>query len=135
MNTYQFKYHDEFQLEGLSPDQLRRLEYIDRLLDDRFIEYDPAYLQSLSDAELRDLVGMLPKPCVATPVSAKPARFVNPYPVVKYKATIWHQGRTVSLGWFMSEQVRDEAVTMAKTMRNLGVPLEAIRESVQRMTK
>jgi hypothetical protein len=54
---------------------------------------------------------------------------------VKHKATIWHQGRTVALGWFMSEQVRDEAVTMAKTMRQLGIPLEMIREAVQRMTR
>jgi len=151
MSTYTFKYHDEFELEGLSPEQLTRLEHIDRLLADRSVDHDPDYLRSLSDAELRDLVSMLPKPRIAAPAddpvlapvtyapahrkAPKPVRWVNPYPVVKYRAQMWTNGRNVNLGSFYTEQVRDEAVTMAKAMRDLGIPLETIREAVQRMTR
>lgn len=138
MSTYQFKYHDPHQYEGLSPDQLLRLEYIDRLLDDKLVDHDPSYLQSQTDEELAMLVSMLPKPRPVAPAQvapAKPARWVNPYPVVKYRAQVWINGANVNLGSFLSEQVRDEVVAMAKSMRSLGLPIEAIRESVQRMSK
>ena len=54
---------------------------------------------------------------------------------VKHKAVFWCDGRTVSLGYFLNEVTRDEVVTMAKTLRNMGIPLDTIREAVQRMTR
>jgi hypothetical protein len=140
MITYQFKYHDPHQCEGLSPDQLLRLEHIDRLRDDRLVDHDPSYLQSLSNEELSVLVSMLPKPRTTEPAAPVPYAV----PVIKQrtvstcktqKAALWFKDRMVTLGWFSNEQARDEAVTMAKAMRSLGLPLEAIREAVQRMTK
>lgn len=138
MTAHHFKYHDPHQLEGLTLEQLRRLEHIDRLRDDRLVDHDPAYLQSLSDDELTILVSMLPKPRTAEPVPSapvKPVRWVNPYPVTKYRAQVWIDGRNINLGSYLNEITRDEVVTMAKSMRSLGLPIEAIREAAQRMAK
>jgi len=86
------------------------------------------------------LVSMLPKPRpiaqrapIDPVVRAKSLRRVNLPPVVKYRAQVWIDGRNVNLGSFLTEQVRDEAVALAKSMRAIGLPIEAIREAVRRM--
>ena len=58
---------------------------------------------------------------------------LNPYFIVRHKATLWYKGRTVTLGRFLSEQVRDEAVEMGKTLRNMGFDIDTIRETVNRL--
>ncbi len=62
------------------------------------------------------LVPMVPKP---KPFYSAP-RTVSP---LRYKATVWENGRSVSLGWFMTESVRDEVVAEAKRLRSIGLPV------------
>lgn len=136
---YQFKYHDSFDLEGMTDAELRRAELRDRILD--LPEYDEIDVTALRAMSEQELMALLAPYCTEAPkrapidpvVRAKPLRRVNLPPVVKYRAQVWLDGRNVNLGSFLTEQVRDEAVTLAKSMRAIGLPLEAIREAVRRM--
>lgn len=136
---YQFKYHDSYDLEGMSEAELRRAELRDRILDmPEYDEIDVTALRAMSEQELLALLAPYrteaPKRTPIDPVvRAKPLRRPGLPAVVKHKATMWHQGRTVALGWYLTKQVRDEAVTLAKSMRAIGLPLEAIRDAVRRM--
>lgn len=136
---YQFKYHDSYDLEGMSEAELRCAELRDRILDlPEYDEIDVSELNRMSEQELLALLAPYrteaPKREPIDPVvRAKPLQRSSLPPVVKHKATIWYQGRTVALGWYLTQQVRDEAVTLAKSMRAIGLPLEAIREAVRRM--
>lgn len=136
---YQFKYHDSYDLEGMSEAELRCAELRDRILDlPEYDEIDVSELNRMSEQELLALLAPYrteaPKRAPIDPVvRAKPLQRASLPPVVKYKATIWYQGRTVALGWYLTQQVRDEAVTLAKSMRAIGLPLESIREAVRRM--
>lgn len=136
---YQFKYHDSYDLEGMSEAELRCAELRDRILDlPEYDEIDVSELNRMSEQELLALLAPYrteaPKRAPVDPVvCAKPLQHASLPPVVKYKATIWYQGRTVALGWYFTQRVRDEAVTLAKSMRAIGLPLESIRKAVHRM--
>lgn len=124
----------------MTHDTLTHLANLERLRHDPAIDYSEEQLDELTPEDAAILVSMLPKPApvvqrapVDPVVRAKPLRRASLHPVVKYKATMWYQGRTVALGWFLTQQVRDEAVTLAKSMRAIGLPLESIRDAVRRM--
>lgn len=136
---YQFKYHDSYDLEGMSEAELRRAELKDRILDlPEYDNLDIFALNRMSEQEMRDLLGPRradpPKRAPIDPVvRAKPLRRSSLPPVVKHRAQVWIDGRNVNLGSFLTEQVRDEALALAKSMRAIGLPLETIREAVHRM--
>jgi hypothetical protein len=140
MSTYQFKYHDAWQIEAASPEQLKRLEWIDRLLDDQSVEHDPAHLDSLSDEDLRVLVGMLPGQRKPAPPAApradpgplipirgdvvkRPKRVKLDPSIPRYRAALWVNGQSVHLGYYYTEEVRDEEVAAAKLRRDMGLPI------------
>lgn len=136
---YQFKYHDSYDLEGMTDAELRRAELRDRILDlPEYDEIDVSELNRMSEQELLALLAPYhteaPKRAPIDPmVRAKPLRRPSLPPVVKHRAQVWIDGRNVNLGSFLTEQVRDEAVALAKSMRAIGLPLKAIREAVRRM--
>ena len=124
----------------MNHDTATHLANLERLRHDPAIDYTEEQLETMTPEDAAVLVSMLPKPKpVAQPapidpvVRAKPLRRPGLPAVVKHKATMWHQGRTVALGWYLTQQVRDEAVALAKSMRAIGLPLEAIRDAVRSM--
>lgn len=136
---YQFKHHDSYDLEGMTEAELRCAELRDRVLT--MPEYDEIDVHELNRMNEQELLALLapyrteaPKRAPVDPVvRAKPLQRANLPPVVKHRAQVWIDGRNVNLGSFLTEQVRDEAVTLAKSMRAIGLPLEAIRDAVRSM--
>lgn len=124
----------------MNHDTATHLANLERLRHDPAIDYTEEQLETMTPEDAATLVSMLPKPRpiaqrapIDPVVRAKPLQRSSLPPVVKHKATLWYQGRTVALGWYLTQQVRDEAVTLAKSMRAIGLPLESIREAVRRM--
>ncbi len=141
---YHFKHYYDHETDGLSETQLQHLELVDRALSKPELRHlTSRQLERMTDESIINLLSGAPskqprpprdpKPVQTAP--AKPARWVNPYPVARYRAQVWCDGRPVFLGYFLNEVTRDEVVTMAKGMRDIGLPLDAIREAVQRMTR
>jgi hypothetical protein len=134
---HQFTHFQPWELEGLTPAQLRIHELVDRVMsraEYKHLEY--GQLMKRNESSLLALLGESKPPKIKErQVVRRMATRPDIPPCVKYKAVFWCDGRTVALGYFLNEITRDEAVTMAKTLRNMGIPLDAIREAVQRMTR
>lgn len=125
--THDWKHYDLDELEGLDPDEMRRRMLIDIALDaPHLVHLEPEHITRLTSPELQALLdGAGPRNRagqVKIPRPVKQSRQRVPAPR-RYKATIWHEGRTVALGWFLTEQVRDEVVTAARQRRAMGLPV------------
>lgn len=136
-HPHTFAHYDEHELHGKTFEQMNHLMYVDRVLSDpRHNLIDPMDLECMTDEQLRDMLGA----DVEVVKKPKPAKLPNPYPSappperprytaprtispLRYKATVWEKGRSVSLGWFMTESVRDEVVAEAKRLRSIGLPV------------
>lgn len=131
-HPHAFAHHDEQALEGMTFEQLNHMMYVDVAMSDkRLAHIDPMDLERMSDDKLRSLL--------ADDSPVRPVKRANPFPAVieqkvplkrapprypvppRYKAQIWYQGKNHSLGWFLTEQVRDEVVRDAKLLRNMGL--------------
>lgn len=137
-HPHTFEAFSRLDLDGCSFAELNHLVYVDRVLSDpRYKDTaEVSMLERMTDEQLRDMLGedveVVEKP--------KPAKLLSPYPAappperprytaprtvspLRYKATVWEKGRSVSLGWFMTESVRDEVVAEAKRLRSMGLPV------------
>lgn len=124
----------------MNHDTATHLANLERLRHDPAIDYTEEQLETMTPDDAAILVSMLPKPRpivhpapIDPVVRAKPLRRSSLPPVVKHRAQVWIDGRNVNLGSFLTEQVRDEAVTLAKSMRAIGLPIEAIRDAMRSM--
>lgn len=124
----------------MNHDTATHLANLERLRHDPAIDYTEEQLETMTPEDAAILVSMLPKPRpivhpapVDPVVRTKPLRRPSLPAAVKYRAQVWVDGRNVNLGSFLTQQVRDEAVTLAKSMRTIGLPLESIRDAVRRM--
>lgn len=138
-HPHEFTHYDDRALDGLSFAHLNHLMYVDRVMcDPRHEHRSDIELERMSDDQLRALLGdgePLRKR-KAAPVSLFPAlpreRVKRPLkhdPVPpRYKAQIWWQGKNHSLGWFLTEQVRDEVVTDAKALRAMGLDPRIVQQ-------
>lgn len=137
-HPHEFTHYDDRALDGLSFAELNHLMYVDRVLcDPRHSERSDIELERMSDDDLRAMLGesepvkprkraRLPHMPPLVPVIPKPKPFYSAPRTVsplRYKATVWENGRSVSLGWFMTESVRDEVVAEAKRLRSIGLPV------------
>ncbi len=138
-HPHEFTHYDDRALDGLSFAHLNHLMYVDRVMcDPRHEHRSDIELERMSDDQLRALLGdgePLRKR-KAAPVSLAPTmprekvkRPLKHDPVPpRYKAQIWWQGKNHSLGWFLTEQVRDEVVTDAKALRAMGLDPRIVQQ-------
>lgn len=138
-HPHEFTHYDDRALDGLSFAQLNHLMYVDRVMcDPRHEHRSDIELEHMSDDQLRAMLGdgePLRKR-KASPVSLAPAmprekvkRPLKHDPVPpRYKAQIWWQGKNHSLGWFLTEQVRDEVVDDAKALRAMGLDPRIVQQ-------
>ena len=141
-HPHEFTHYDDRDLEGHSFSELNHLMYIDRVLcDPRYEHLSDVELDRMTDDQLRALLGAseparkrkakppaaqyfapaLPREKIKRPLKHDP---VPP----RYKAQIWWQGKNHSLGWFMTEQVRDEVVHDAKVLRSMGLDPRIVQQ-------
>lgn len=139
--SHTFGYFTRHDLEDLAPNELEHWALIDQvMLSPHHKETaDVSMLERMSDDQLRALLVDDVKPVKVKPSNPFPARASEPAPVIpqvrervlpewrrallRYKAQLWHDGKPVHLGYFMSEQVRDEAIAAAKLRRSMGLPI------------
>lgn len=135
-----FGYFKPRDLEDLSPTEMEHWALIDQvMLSPRHKDTaDVSMLEQMSDDQLRALLDDV-KPSKVKPSNPFPPREPEPPAVIpqvrervlpewrqamrKYKAQIWHEGKPVHLGYFMTEQVRDEAIAAARVRRDMGLPV------------
>lgn len=140
---YDFKEYDDFEVAHKPIEVRRHLMYVDMAMAKPSMrDFDPMALERMSDAELIELLGAdikvkKPEPVkIANPFPVQPAkprekikRLPRHEPVPpRYKANIWYQGKSHSLGWFMTEQVRDEVVADAKALRAMGLDPRIVQQ-------
>lgn len=141
-HPHEFTHYNDRALDGLSFSEMNHLMYVDRVMcDPRHEHRSDIELERMSDDQLRALLGdsepvrkrraatVSPFPAQPSPPREKLRRLPRHEPVPpRYKAQIWYQGKNHSLGWFLTEQVRDEVVTDAKNLRNMGLDPRIVKQ-------
>lgn len=137
---YDFREYDGYEVAHEPLEVRRHLMYVDMAMGKPSLrDFDPMALERMSDADLIELLGadIKPKPVdIASPFPVQPAKprekikrapRHEPTPP-RYKANIWYQGKSHALGWFMTEQVRDEVVADAKALRAIGLDPRIVQQ-------
>lgn len=137
-HPHTFEYFTESDLDGCGFVELNHLAYIDRIMMlPRYKDAEVSTLERMSDDQLRAMLSNEPAPAKpAAPVAPRAPVQGSPIPRVRprtlpewreaiprYRAQLWHEGKPVHLGYFMTEQVRDEEVAAAKLRRDMGLPI------------
>ena len=126
-HAHSFTHYDEHELRGKTFEQLNHLMYVDRVLSDpRHNLIDPMDLEGMSDDELRAmLVDSTPvrvAPVTSAP-AVKPLRVRIDPTIPRYRAAVWANGQSLHLGYYYTEELRDQAVSEAKARRDIGLPV------------
>lgn len=144
---YTFKEYSEHEVAHKTIEQRTHLMYVDMAIHKPSLrDFDAMDLERMSTDELRALLGdgvKVKKLKPAPPVNPFPQVEPEPEPVIpqvrarvlpewrqalpKYKAQLWHEGKPVHLGYFMSETVRDEEIAAAKLRRDIGLPIRLLK--------
>jgi len=130
-HPHSFKHFYPDQLEGKTRDQLDHLALVDQCLE-RFIDVDPDVFEQMSCAELRDTLDLTKVERVPVAAPVKPVAAPQPKGSKRFKAQLWHDGRSVALGYFPTAALRDAAVGAARSERDQSGTLKqaARRQSV-----
>lgn len=138
---FTFEYLKEYEVdEFASFKELVHLSYVDRVkMLPRYADAEVGTLELMTDEQLRAMLSNEPapvKPAAPAPVAPREPVQGSPIPRVRprtlpewreaiprYRAQLWHEGKPVHLGYFMTEQVRDEVVSEARARRNMGLPI------------